>query len=108
MEETGHEHRPKTGTVGAISELHVMADLLARGYMVFRNCSKHGSTDIIGLWPGPHQVPVRFEVKTVTSLDHTPSGRYEQGVYFDHWARVTHAGDIKYTPELPKQEEPDE
>lgn len=108
MAESGYDYIPKSGDRGSISELRVMTDLLSRGYMVFRNCSKHGSTDIIALWPGPYQVPLRFEVKTVTDLSHSPTGRYEQDKYFDHWAKVTHTGEIRYVPDLPKQETPNE
>lgn len=106
MAESGYDHIPKSGERGTISELRAMTDLMSRGYMVFRNCSKHGSTDVIALWPGPNQIPLRFEVKTITDLSHNPSGKYKQGAYFDHWVMVTYTGEIRYVPDLPKQEAP--
>ncbi len=102
---TGYNNLPNRMACGAISELRVMVDLLARGYMVFRNCSKNGSTDLIALWPGPHQTPLRFEVKTVANLNYAPNGRYAIEEYFDHWAKVTHDGEIQYDPELPNTRE---
>ena len=35
------------GTVGAISELRVAADLMTKGMEVFRNLSAHGATDLV-------------------------------------------------------------
>ena len=49
------------GTVGALSELVVCADLLARGYSVFRSVSPHSFCDIIAFKNG---VLMRVEVKT--------------------------------------------
>ena len=107
MDVTGYDNIPNHGARGAMSELSVMVDLMAQGYMVFRNCSRNGSTDLIALWPGPNQTPLRFEVKTVVDLDYPPNGRYAIEEYFDHWAKVTHAGEIRYDPELPNRKNND-
>ena len=60
---------PKTsiprGSIGAVSELVVCADLLAKGYYVFRNVSAHGPCDIIIL---KNDKCFRVEVKTGTML----------------------------------------
>jgi hypothetical protein len=50
-----------TGTVGAIAELRVSADLLARGYEVFRALSSHCSCDLAVLKNNQLQ---RVEVRT--------------------------------------------
>ena len=50
-----------TGTVGAISELRIAADLLAKGYEVFRAVSSACSCDLMVLKDG---VSLRIECRT--------------------------------------------
>jgi hypothetical protein len=101
VRQTGHPPLSSNNAQGAVSELRVVVDLMLRGYMVFRNVSPRGSTDLIGLLEGPNQTPLRFEVKTVLHFNHAHSGKYNQGEYFDHWASVKYNGEIQYDPPLP-------
>lgn len=86
------------GDIGAIAELLVSADLLARGYEVFRAVSQNASCDLVihrggRLW--------RVEVKTGKN---TPGGGvcYPRGVpnHYDLLAGVIWPGTIIYTPDL--------
>ena|SRR5690242_10242715 len=58
-----HSHYPKlpTGTVGAISELRVSSDLLAKGFEVFRSLTPNSSCDLAILKNGTLR---RVEVRT--------------------------------------------
>lgn len=87
---------------GTLSEIRVAADLLTRGYMVFANCSHFGSIDLISIFPGPNQSPLRIEVKTVYQFDPTPKSTYQLGIHFDHFALIKHNGEIRYKPDLPE------
>jgi hypothetical protein len=51
----------KKGTTGAASELIACADLLYRGYEVFRSVSAHASCDMVAL---KDDIVLRIEVKT--------------------------------------------
>lgn len=87
------------GTVGAISELRVAVDLLAKGYEVFRAMSQSCSCDLAILKNGKLS---RIEVRTgyytingklIYSKRDTDNGR------FDIWAIPTTRG-ITYDPPL--------
>ena len=99
-EDTGYEIKISGGQQGTLSETRVIADLLARGYMVFPNCSHFGSIDLIFTATGPNQPALRVEVKTVERLDLIPTNPYQLGVHFDHFALVKRNGEIRYEPEL--------
>ena len=104
-----------TGTVGAISEIVSAADLLKRGYEVFRAMSPACSCDLIAL--GPDRVPLRIEVRTGRRSPATGNlafsrngrkiirkGRTEAGL--DHYCVVVEGGqEIIYIPPLPQQDQ---
>lgn len=90
-----------SGTRGAISELVVCADLMSRGFEVFRALSPHTSCDLAVLLGGRL---VRVEVRTGTrGLDgtlHYPTKGSDKGRQ-DLWAIVdkrTHQ--IEYSPPI--------
>lgn len=88
--------------IGAVSEMLVSADLLRRGYHVFRAISPNGPVDLIAMKDGK---PWRIEVKTGTIYRGTerrswPKPRYPEQT--DHVAVVFLAkNEITYIPELP-------
>jgi hypothetical protein len=50
-----------SGSIGAIGEMRVCADLLSKGFEVFRSVSQSTSCDLVSLWKGK---PRRIEVRT--------------------------------------------
>jgi hypothetical protein len=101
VEQTGYSYKPSPNEQGALSELRVVADLLARGYMVFRNCSPSGAIDLIAVPHGEKQSTLRIQVKTSPNLDTVPcENKYYLEVHFDHYALVNYKGEIKYLPTL--------
>lgn len=90
------------GTVGAIHELIVSADLMRRGYHVFRALSQSSPCDLIAFRESG--VLLRIEVKTtvryasgeIRVLTFLP-GEKEK---FDVLALVTHDGGLMYVPEI--------
>ena len=91
--------RLPTGTVGAISELHVCCDLLRRGYEVFRAVSSHCSCDLSILKDGKL---TRVEVTTGTlGIKGKISFPKKQNTKSDLIAVVMRDGKIHYFPELP-------
>lgn len=98
------QHGLSTATVGAIAELAVAADLLQRGYDVFRAVSASCSCDLAILRSG---ALLRVEVR---SASQSPTG----GAYFSLKPRdigrhdvlaIRHKdGRIEYRPELPTEE----
>ena len=64
------EHNVSTSTTGTISELRVAADLLAKGYHVFRSLSPNCPCDLVAMYNG---LVMRLEVRTTReSLDGKP------------------------------------
>ncbi len=93
-----------TGTLGAISEHKIIIDLLSQGFMVFRNCSPTGSTDLIALGRGEYQKPLRIEVRTVMKFENSGKAKpkYQLKKHFDHYAKIHKVtGEIRYVPALP-------
>ena len=88
-----------TGTTGAISELRVCVDLLARGYEVFRSVSQSCSCDIAVLKDGRL---FRIEVTTGYENPHTGTLSYSphKTENYDVIAVVL-PEDIVFKPELP-------
>jgi hypothetical protein len=91
---------PPTATVGAVNELRVSADLLLKGYNVFRALSPSCPCDLLILKNGS---TLRVEV---TTANYAASGRIihnKQGDThkFDVLAIVKRQGEIIYVPELP-------
>lgn len=88
-----------SGTVGAIHELLVCADLLKKGFSVFRALSQSCSCDLAVLNNGKL---LRVEVTTGYV---SPTGKInhptKDSKQFDILALVFGDGKIKYTPELP-------
>lgn len=89
-----------TGTVGTIQELRVCADLLRRGYPVFRAVSSHEVFDVLAIISG---VPIKIEVTTgyhgrKSRLTH---GKTKKNFHrFNVLAIVDSAGLIIYRPAL--------
>lgn len=88
------------GTTGAVSELRVAADLLERGYEVFRAVSPSCSCDLAVLKDGKL---VRVEVRTGYE---SPTGRRHLGISLDERHRYDIAAgvfpsEIVYSPSLP-------
>ena len=88
-----------TGVVGARSELLASADLLKRGYEVYRSLSPHCSSDLIAAKDGKL---LRIEVRTGRRV---LSGNivYSKAKFrSDHYAIVIEE-EVKYKPELPQE-----
>jgi len=85
-----------TGTIGAIGELMVSADLLMKGYEVFRSVSATCSCDLAILKNGKF---LRIEVRSGYKIK---SGelRYLGKVRADHVA-IVFKNEIEYSPKLP-------
>jgi|SRR6185437_4441959 len=93
-----------TGTVGAINELRVCVDLMAKGYEVFRAVSQNCSCDIAILRNGKLlRIEARTGYKSNVSgtlmYSHTKDDHGKQ----DHFA-VALPDDIVYVPPLPLPE----
>ena len=86
-----------TGTVGAISELVVAADLLTMGYEVFRSLSPACSWDLAVLKDGKL---LRIEVRTGYKLDNGKIAWSRNKGRADHWAVVYDKREIRYDPPL--------
>lgn len=85
-----------TGTVGALTELEVAADLLKKGYEVFRSLSPSASCDLAVLQNG---VLRRIEVRTAYRGPSGVISTTRNGFRADHFA--FHLGDeIVYEPAL--------
>jgi len=89
-----------TGKVGAIGELRTSADLLSRGYEVFRAVSPACSCDLIAL-KGDNKL--RIEVRTGWKANNGKLAfpKNKTGVVrHDHYAVVL-LNEVVYVPELP-------
>lgn len=90
-----------TGTVGAISELRVAADLLQRGYAVFRALSPSCPCDLAILWDNRL---FKMEVKTASRSGFTNKVTYSMSSNrnsYDILAAVL-PDEIVYVPALPE------
>jgi hypothetical protein len=87
------------GNVGAISELQVAIDLLAKGYVVFRSISPHGPCDLAVLKDGKL---IKVEVATgyLNSSGQIQKPQKSENHDFDILAVVVQ-DQIKYFPEKP-------
>jgi predicted nucleic acid-binding Zn ribbon protein len=98
----GRGDRLPTPTIGAAHELLVAADLLRRGYHVFRALSAACPADLVA-YKGDCGDTLRIEVRTALA-------RRDGSLYAnrnagprdrrDVMAHVSHAGRIEYTPEI--------
>ena len=92
-----------TGTVGAVGELGVCADLLRRGFHVFRSVSPNAPCDIVVL--RPDLTPRRVEVRTgLRHSDGSITWAKKPTDTCDAYAVVLYVGaelQIHYIPELP-------
>lgn len=93
--------RINCSTKGAIAELRVEADLLARNFHVFRSESPACPCDLIAMRDG---VCVKIEVRTVTYLDkngdipwhmYAPQNEHCPGL-IDWWALILPDSSIRY------------
>lgn len=88
-----------TGQVGAIGELRVCTDLLARGFEVFRSVSPACSCDLIALKNGAMlRIEVRTACKTRDNKVQFPGDINDKGKQ-DHFAAVL-PDQIIYLPNL--------
>lgn len=92
-----------TGTIGAISELVVAADLMRRGFEVYRALSPASSCDLLAQPRGGSQL--RIEVRTgylspATGRPIFPRNKRESEHLLDHYAIVLRDGVIVYDPPL--------
>ena len=85
-------------TRGAISELTVSANLMARGYEVFRALSPSASCDLIALKDGE---VLRVEVRTGTYYEPTGSIGVSRRGDYDLLAIVVAEIGVLFEPELP-------
>ena len=103
-------HTPKLGiapnSVGAVSELLAAADLLARGYHVFRSLSPSSACDLVAINPNGGAI-IRLEVRTGarTKMGDVRFPRKREDVgRSDHYAVVVQGEDvIIYDPPLPRE-----
>lgn len=77
--------------VGAICELQVCADLIIKGFEVFRSVTPHASCDIIGKMDG---VLISIEVRA------SKNGKFSKVGTHDCIASVEPSGEINYHPGL--------
>jgi hypothetical protein len=92
---------PPTSTLGALAELTAAADLMRRGWHVFRALSPASSCDLVAIPPGGAGPPLRFEVRTG---HHDRLGRlawaHSDPARYDHYAVVV-GPMVRYDPDLP-------
>ncbi len=87
-------------TIGTIAELVASADLMNRGFEVFRALSPNASCDLIAKM-GP--TSLRIEVKaTVVADGKIRSRSANKSAPVDHVALVIRNGQVFYKPALPK------
>jgi hypothetical protein len=90
-----------TGSVGAVAELQVCADLLSRGYEAFRAVSPSASCDLIILYGSEMY---RIEVRMGSVYYRTGAITYStQNVRADILA-VVNIKDVIYRPDLPMEQ----
>lgn len=92
--------RPSPGSAGAISELLVAADLIRRGFYVFRNVAADGPCDLVAFRRGER--PLKVEVKTAgyATQQAATTATALLGTWheFDVLALVHADGRIEYNP----------
>lgn len=87
-----------SATVGAVGELAVAADLMRRGFVVFRALSPACLCDLLALVNGcAVRIEVRTGRRTVDGEWFAPIGRRDLGRQ-DVFALVTHDGVVEYCP----------
>lgn len=88
-----------TGTVGAMSELRVSADLMSKGYEVYRALSQSSSCDVLAMKNGK---VFTFEIRTGHTNDVTEKVYYaKENLRAERFAVfVPHTGKILYVPDL--------
>lgn len=90
-----------TVSTGAVSELLVCADLLSKGWDVFRSISQCAKCDIIAQSRQTRNI-IRVEVKSCSvSGRGTVNHPKPKNDNYDHLAAVTKDGRIFYKPEIP-------
>ena len=88
------------GKSGAVSELVVSADLLTRGYEVFRAVAQDGSCDIVVLKDGSIlRIEIRSGYKTDDGTVKATANKLNPSKY-DVLAIVTAGRDITYVPDI--------
>lgn len=89
-----------TGQRGAVSELYVCADLILKGFSVFRSVSQTCPCDLVAM---SGDKLYRVEVKTVAwvkGLTSVPTGHANNKHLFDIYAAVDDDGNIVYVPDV--------
>ena len=95
-----------TGTVGAYSELLACADLIDRGFDVFRAISQSSPCDLIAIWDGNSlRIEVRTAYLTANGEVRCHRNRGEEHRY-DVLAMVAPDRTVTYEPPLPELETP--
>ena len=97
------------GALGATSELLAAADLMLKGYDVFRALSPHSGCDLVAI--GPDLRALRIEVRTGQNTRsgsltwaRNGSSRKRGPEHLDHYAVVSYGDDgtrVHYDPPLP-------
>lgn len=91
-------------TVGALRELVAAVHLMEKGYHVFRALSPSCACDLVAYRDG--ETPIRIEVRSAPTKPlgftyrYRGRGKPDAGRQ-DHFALVTHDGEVFYCPELP-------
>lgn len=85
--------------IGAASEMLVCADLLARGYSVFRSVSGHASCDLICYKKDDLEKLIRVEVRTAKKIKDNIVYAKPDGKRYDLLALAVH-GEVVYVPPL--------
>ena len=89
-----------SGTVGAIAELAVSADLMRRGFEVFRALSPSSSCDLLAIRQ-PGLPPVKIEVRSASRHVDGKLGCAMQKIRADVLAQFVHQENaVVYSPEL--------
>ncbi len=95
----GHRRKVATLNLGAVSELVVAADLLARGFDVYRAIAGQCAADLVAVRDGQrHLVEVRSANVTATGAwKFNPKQKVHES--YDVLALVTPDGQIEYRPD---------
>ena len=94
------------GSVGATAELIAAADLLLKGFSVYRSVSPNAPCDLVII--GAKQTAIRVEVRTVNGVRATGTPKFSLNREFgktDLYAAVLGPGEVEYFDEVVSNQE---